>query len=85
MSVIATFTVPAADFTLGQTISSNPGIRVRLDRVIPAGDNFIPYFWASDDSVGHIRAELSGRRTSSRSPSSTRRTAKRSFASSGPN
>ena len=60
MSVIATFTVPAADFTLGQTISSNPGIRVRLDRVIPAGDNFIPYFWASDDSVGHIRAELSG-------------------------
>ena len=59
MSVIATFTVPAADFTLGQMIRSSPGIRVRLDRVIPVGDNFIPYFWASDDSVAHIEAELS--------------------------
>jgi len=59
MSVIATFTVPAADFTLGRTISSNHGIRVRLDRVIPAGESFIPYFWASNDSVEAIEAELS--------------------------
>ena len=58
MSVIATFSVPATDFTLGKTISDNPGTRIRLDRVIPIGDTFIPYFWASDDSVDAIESHL---------------------------
>lgn len=58
MSVIATFTVPADDFALGATVGGETGTTVRLDRVIPIGDAFIPYFWASDDTVESIQAEL---------------------------
>lgn len=58
MSVIATFTIPAADFTLGATIRADPSTTVRLDRVIPTGNSFIPYFWAASDSVGTIESDL---------------------------
>lgn len=59
MSVIASFSVHANDFTLGKTISGNPGTRIQLDRVIPIGDTFIPYFWATDETVDAIEDRLS--------------------------
>jgi len=59
MSVIATVVVPAEDFALGAALSHNPGIRIELERVIPVGSTFIPYFWASDDSVEAIERTLS--------------------------
>lgn len=58
MSVIATLSIPAADFTLGGALSPNPGIRVRLERVIPVGETFIPYLWASNDALGEIESAL---------------------------
>lgn len=60
MSVIATVEVPAREFTLGAALGSDGGIRVRVERVVPLGNTFIPYFWASDDSVDHIEQRLSG-------------------------
>lgn len=58
MSVIVTITLPAEDFTLGSTLTANPGIRVELERVIPVGDTFFPYFWAADDDIESIEAAL---------------------------
>lgn len=58
MSVIATVEVAAEDFTLGDLLGGNPDITVRLDHVIPLGETFIPYFWASNDAVGKIKRAL---------------------------
>ncbi|MFC6977290.1 bacterio-opsin activator domain-containing protein [Halomicroarcula sp. GCM10025709] len=58
MSVLATVELPADAFVLDSALSENPGIRVRLERVIPVGSTFIPYFWASDDSIDAIEAAL---------------------------
>lgn len=58
MTVIASIEVAAEDFTLGGALAANPGIEVRLERVIPIGSTFIPYFWAKDDSVEAIEQAL---------------------------
>lgn len=58
MSVIATFTVPAAEFALGETLDADPEIRIQLSRLIPTGDSVIPYFWAADESVAAIEERL---------------------------
>lgn len=58
MTVIASIEVAAEDFTLGGALTANPGIQVRLERVIPIGSTFIPYFWAKDDSVDAIEQAL---------------------------
>jgi hypothetical protein len=58
MTVIATLDVAAADFTFGGALAANPGIEVRLERVIPLGSTFIPYFWATDDTVEDIERAL---------------------------
>jgi len=58
MSVIATVVVAAEDFVLDAALTSNPGIRVTLERVVPTGSAFVPYFWASDDSVAAIERAL---------------------------
>jgi predicted DNA binding protein len=62
MSVITTIEVAAEDFALEEALSANPGIRVRLERVIPFGSSFIPYFWASDDDVEEIEGVLADAR-----------------------
>ena len=58
MSVIATVDIAAEDFRLGKALATNPGISVRLERVVPLGETFVPYFWASDDSVEDIETAL---------------------------
>lgn len=58
MSVVVTFTTPAATFTLGRTLGGDPATRIRMSRIIPTGDSFIPYFWATVDSVSSITRRL---------------------------
>ena len=58
MSVIATVEVPTETFILGDALCENPGIRVHLERIIPVGSTVIPYFWAANDDVDTIEAEL---------------------------
>lgn len=58
MSVIATIAIPTDDFTLGASLEDNPGTRIRLERVVPVGSSFIPYFWVSDDGIEAIEATL---------------------------
>ncbi|WP_255151368.1 bacterio-opsin activator domain-containing protein [Halorarius halobius] len=58
MSVIATVEVPAEEFTLGPALATNPGIRVRIERVVPLGDAFLPYLWVSDDDLETVETSL---------------------------
>lgn len=58
MSVIATFSVDAQDFKLGAALTEYPDLRVRLERVIPVGDSYLPYIWASNDTVDEIKTKL---------------------------
>lgn len=58
MSVIATVVVDADDFTLGAALALGDGVRVRLERVVPVEDTFVPYLWVSDDDIEHIETAL---------------------------
>ena len=58
MSVIATIEVAADEFVLGEALSTNPGIEVRLERVVPLGSTFVPYVWAGNDSVEGVESAL---------------------------
>lgn len=58
MSVIATFEVAAEDFMLGDALATRPGIRVRVERVVPLSERTIPYLWVSDDSAEAVETAL---------------------------
>lgn len=58
MSVVATVTVDTADFALGQALTAETGIRVRLERVVPVGETSIPYLRVTDDAVADIERAL---------------------------
>jgi len=45
MATEATFTVPSDQFPLGTVFERLPGVTVELERIIPARDVVIPYFW----------------------------------------
>jgi len=51
MSVIAELTVPVADFPLGQALTATPEMQIELERVVPTGDDVMPFFWVWGDDV----------------------------------
>jgi predicted DNA binding protein len=57
MSVIASVEMPAEEFALGAALT-DPGVRIRLERVVPTGETFAPYFWVSDDSSERVERVL---------------------------
>lgn len=58
MSVIATIEVPAEEFILGGVLAASTGVRIRLERVIPMGDSFVPYVWVSNDGLEELAETL---------------------------
>lgn len=54
MSVITTISVQAADFVLGETLTSHPDVTVRLERIVPLDDRRCPYLWIGADDVQSI-------------------------------
>ena len=58
MSVIATFSVPAADFILGKALQEVEGITVELEQMIPLGGATIPYFWVIGEGRERFDAVL---------------------------
>lgn len=54
MATEATFTVPADQFPLGTVFRHLPGVTVELERIIPARDVVIPYFWVRGRHVDDI-------------------------------
>lgn len=58
MSVIAEFSIPAEEFALGDLLEVRPGVRVRLESMIPTGHSLIPYFWVKSPDVDAIETAL---------------------------
>lgn len=45
MTVIVDISIPAEEFALGHLLEVRPGVRVRLETMIPTSGSPIPYFW----------------------------------------
>lgn len=58
MSVIAEFSISAADFVLGKALQNAPHLEVELDKMIPVDAGAIPYFWVSGDDRSEFEATL---------------------------
>ena len=56
MATEATFTVPSRDFPLGSVFDQLPDVTVELERIIPARDVVIPYFWVRGTEVDDIES-----------------------------
>ncbi|WP_255171343.1 helix-turn-helix domain-containing protein [Natrononativus amylolyticus] len=54
MATEATFTVPADEFPLGTVFEQLPDVTVTLERIIPAQDVIVPYFWVRGTVVDDI-------------------------------
>ncbi|WP_137285269.1 helix-turn-helix domain-containing protein [Halorussus salinisoli] len=54
MATEATFTVPSDQFPLGTVFERLPEVTVELERIIPAQDVVIPYFWVRGVEVDDI-------------------------------
>lgn len=54
MATEATFTVPSDQFSLGTIFEQLPGVTVELERIIPARDVVIPYFWVRGTDIDDI-------------------------------
>jgi predicted DNA binding protein len=60
MSVLAEFSIPADQFALGQLLEVRPGVRIRLESMVPTGDAVIPYLWVRSPDAGAVREALRG-------------------------
>ncbi|MFC6717876.1 helix-turn-helix domain-containing protein [Natrialbaceae archaeon GCM10025810] len=56
MATEATFTVPSDQFPLGTVFEQLPNVTVELERIIPARDVVIPYFWVRGTGVDDIES-----------------------------
>ena len=54
MATEATFTVSSAQFPLGTVFNQLPDVTVTFERIIPAEDVVIPYFWVRGTEVDDI-------------------------------
>jgi predicted DNA binding protein len=54
MATEATFTVPSHQFPLGTVFEQLPDVTVTLERIIPAQDVVVPYFWVRGTVVDDI-------------------------------
>ncbi|WP_226012182.1 helix-turn-helix domain-containing protein [Halomicrobium salinisoli] len=54
MATEATFTVPSDQFPLGTIFEQLPDVTVELERIIPARDVVIPYFWVRGTDTDEI-------------------------------
>ncbi|QSW99387.1 helix-turn-helix domain-containing protein [Haloterrigena alkaliphila] len=60
MATEATFTVPSDQFPLGTIFEQLPDVTVELERIIPAQDVVIPYFWVRGTVVDDIEDAFAG-------------------------
>ena len=56
MATEATFTVPSDQFPLGSVFERLPGVTVELERIIPAQDVVVPYFWVRGTEIDDIES-----------------------------
>jgi predicted DNA binding protein len=56
MATEATFTVPAHQFPLGTVFEQLPDVTVTLERIIPAQNVLVPYFWVRGTAIDDVEA-----------------------------
>lgn len=56
MATEATFTIPSDQFPLGTVFEQLPNVTVELERLVPARDVVIPYFWVRGTEVDDIES-----------------------------
>ncbi|MCU4926320.1 helix-turn-helix domain-containing protein [Halobacteria archaeon AArc-dxtr1] len=59
MATEASFTVPSNEFPLGTVFEQLPDVSVELERIIPARDVVIPYFWVRGTDVEDVEGAFS--------------------------
>lgn len=59
MATEATITVPSDQFPLGTLFQQLPDAKIELERVVPANDRIIPYFWVRGILVDDLESEFS--------------------------
>ncbi|MGQ3412108.1 helix-turn-helix domain-containing protein [Natrinema sp. LN54] len=59
MATEASFTVPSDEFPLGTVFKRLPDVSIELERIIPARDVVIPYFWVRGTTIDDIEGAFS--------------------------
>ncbi|MFB6164740.1 MAG: helix-turn-helix domain-containing protein [Haloarculaceae archaeon] len=49
MAIVVEFTLPAASFPFGRSVSGGSGVKVWLERLVPLASKRVPFLWASSD------------------------------------
>ena len=60
MATEATFTLPSDEFPLGCVFETYSDVTIHLERVIPAGEMVVPYFWVKGTTADGIEDVFTG-------------------------
>ena len=58
MTVIIEFTIASDSFPFGQSTSGDPSVRVQLERLVPIGEDRIPFLWATGQEFKQFEQHL---------------------------
>jgi predicted DNA binding protein len=58
MTVILEFTIDQRGFELGRLLAGQEGAYIELERIVPAGDAVMPFFWVSGGDRGVLEADV---------------------------
>ena len=58
MTVIVEFSLPADSFPFGQSTSGDPSVRVQLERLVPIGEDRIPFLWVTGQEFEQFEDHL---------------------------
>jgi predicted DNA binding protein len=58
MTVILEFTLPAESFSFGRATGGDPDVLVEIERIVPAGDDRIPFLWATGEEFDRFERHL---------------------------
>lgn len=56
--IIFEFTVPAADFVLGEALGDTPDVLVEAERFIPTNDEPLPFLWVTDGATSEFETRV---------------------------
>lgn len=58
MTIVAEFTIPPAAIPGGDSLADMPQVRIELERIVPADEAALPFFWMFGMDPQTFRAEL---------------------------
>lgn len=55
MGVILEFTISGETFAVGRALGDRRGARIELERIVPTGDSYAPFFWVVGEEEATLR------------------------------